>query len=123
MNDATIVYRQIHPSFVQAGTPTSQAFRPTPKDESKLSVYDGDLTTVENAFQHYVNELSLSSVGVMGLTVAECAAVSLAVCSDPDPFPEHAVINFCGLTDKDCRTKSKKLQVKAVQRGWLYRAS
>lgn len=30
MNDATIVYRQIHPSFVQAGFPTSQAFRPTP---------------------------------------------------------------------------------------------
>lgn len=123
MIDATIVYRQIHPSFVQAGNPTSQAFRPTHKDEFKLSVYDGTLITAENAFQHYVKELSLSSVGVMGLTVAECAAVSLALCSDPEPFPEHAVIDFSGLTDKDCRNKSKKLQVKAVLRGWLYRAS
>jgi len=45
MTDETLVHRQIHPSFVQAGFPTSQAFRPTPKDESKLSVYDGDMIT------------------------------------------------------------------------------
>jgi hypothetical protein len=123
MNDATTVYRQIHPSFVQAGFPTSQAFRPTPKDESKLSVYDGDLIAPENAFQHYVNQLCLASDGVMGLTVAECTTVSLAVCSDPEPFPEHALIDFSGLPDKDCRTKSKILRMKAVQRGWLHRAS
>lgn len=123
MNDTTIVYRQIHPSFVQAGFPTSQAFRPTPKDQSKLSVYDGDLITPENAFQHYVNQLSLASDGVMGLTVAECAAVSLAVCSDIEPFPEHAIIDFSGLLDKDCRTKSKILRETAVQHGWLHRVS
>ena len=123
MIDATIVYRQIHPSFVQAGFPTSQAFRPTPKDESKLSVYDGDQITAENAFQHYINDLNLSSVGVMGLTVSECLEESLTVCSDPEPFREHAVIDFSGVSNKDCRNKSKKLQVKAVLRGWLYRAS
>lgn len=123
MIDTTIVYRQIHPSFVQAGFPTSQAFRPTPKDESRLSVYDGDQITAENSFKHYINELNLSSVGVMGLTVAECLAESLAVCSDPEPFREHAVIDFNGLTDKDRRTKSKKIQSKAVHRGWLHRAS
>ncbi len=123
MIDTTIVYRQIHPSFVQAGFPTSQAFRPSPKDESKLSVYDGDQITAENAFQHYTNHLNLSSIGVMGLTVAECKAESLHVCEDPTPFREHALIDFSGLTDKDCRNKSKKLQAKAVQRGWLHRAS
>jgi len=123
MIDTTIVYRQIHLSFVQAGFPTSQAFRPSPKDESKLSVYDGDQITAENAFQHYTNHLNLSSIGVMGLTVAECKAESLHVCEDPTPFREHALIDFSGLTDKDCRNKSKKLQAKAVQRGWLHRAS
>ena len=123
MIDSTLVYRQIHPSFVQAGFPTSQAFRPTPKDESKLSVYDGDQITAENAFQHYINDLNLSSVGVMGLTVSECAEESLTVLPDPAPFAEHAVIDFSGLSDKDCRNKSKKLQSKAVHRGWLHRAS
>ena len=123
MNDATIVFRQIHPSFVQAGLPTSQAFRPTSKDEFKLSVYDGDLISPENAFQHYVNQLNLASVGVMGLAVTECTAVSLAVYSDPNRFSEHALIDFSGLLDKYCRTKSKLLRDKAVQRGWLHRDS
>ena len=123
MNDATVVYRQIHPCFVQAGFPTSQAFRPTPKDEFKLSVYDGDLISPENAFQHYINELKLSSFGVMGLTVSECTNESLAVYSDPDSFREHVVIDFSGLSDKDCRTKSKKLKSKTVHRGWLHHAS
>ena len=123
MKDDTIVYRQIHPSFVQAGFPTSQAFRPTPKDECQLSVYDGDLISSEKAWGHYTGELGLASVGVMGLTVSECAAESLLVRSDPVPFPEHAVIDFAMLTDKECRNKSKKLQSKAVKRDWLYRAN
>lgn len=123
MNDNTIVYRQIHPSFVQAGFPTSQAFRPTPKDQSQLSVYDGDLISSEKAWVHYTAELGHASVGVMGLSVAECTAESLAVRSAPEPFPEHAVIDFAGLSDNECRNKGKKLQSKAVERGWLYRAN
>ena len=123
MTDETIVYRQIHPSFVQAGFPTSQAFRPTPKDESKLSVYDGDQITADKSWKHYTAELNLASVGVMGLTISECAAESLTVYPAPHPFPEHVVIDFTRLTDKDRRNKSKKLQTKAFQRGWLYRAS
>ena len=123
MNENTIVYRQIHPSFVQGGFPTSQAFRPTPKDQSQLSVYDGDLISSEKAWVHYTVELGHASGGVMGLSVAECAAESHAVRSAPEPFPEHAVIDFAELTDKECRNRSKKLQCKAVERGWLYRAS
>lgn len=123
MNDNTIVYRQIHPTFVQAGFPTSQAFRPTPKDECLLSVYDGDLISSEKAWGHYTGELGLASVGVMGLTVSECAAESLPVRSDPVRFPEHAVIDFASLTDKECRNKSKRLQSKAIKRDWLYRAN
>jgi hypothetical protein len=38
LNDTTLLHRQINPSWVQQGRVTSQAFRPTPKDESKLSV-------------------------------------------------------------------------------------
>ena len=119
MTEETIVHRQIHPSFVQAGFPTSQAFRPTPKDQSMLSVYDGDMITPDFAWKHYTEELALASVGVMGLKVSECNVESLSVDPDAKPFPEHAVIDFTGLTDKECRAKSKKLQSKAVQRDWL----
>ena len=40
MNSKTILLRQIHPIWIQQGRVTSQAFRPTPKDENKLSVFD-----------------------------------------------------------------------------------
>ena len=66
MNDTTLLYRQIHPSFVQDGRVTSQAFRPTPKDQNQLSVYDGDLIGPPAAFEHYTEKLKHASVGVLG---------------------------------------------------------
>ena len=39
MNENTLLLRQIHPAFIQQNTITSQAFRPTPKDEKLLSVF------------------------------------------------------------------------------------
>jgi hypothetical protein len=123
MTDSTVLLRQIHPNFVQNGRPTSQAFRPTPKDEEKLSAYDGDQITAEASFQHYTTMRNLASIGAMGLTVAECLAESLP--SRPDPLPdcpEHSVVDFAGFTDKDCHRKSKKLQAKAMERGWLHPA-
>jgi hypothetical protein len=43
MTEATLLLRQVHPSFIQHGRVTSQVFRPTLKDKRLLSVYDGDL--------------------------------------------------------------------------------
>ena len=42
MTPDTLLLRQIHPGFIQGGRVTSQAFRPTPKDEFLLSVDNGD---------------------------------------------------------------------------------
>ncbi len=120
MTGATLLLRQIHPNFVQASFATSQAFRPTPKDESKLSVYDNDQITAEESWIHYTTKLQLLSVGTVAVSVAECEAENLPARPDPKPFPEHAVIDFTGLSDGQCRSKSKKLQAKALERGWLY---
>jgi hypothetical protein len=121
MSGATLLLRQIHPSFVQAGYPTSQAFRPTPKDESKLSGYDGDQITAEASFVHYTEVRKLASVGAMALTVDECAAEDLPALPDPlEDCPQHAIIDFTGLTDSQCHKKSKKLQAKARARDWLH---
>jgi len=40
VNDSTLLHRQVNPAFVQSGRVTSQAFKPTPKDQGLLSVYD-----------------------------------------------------------------------------------
>ena len=123
MTDATLLLRQIHPSFVQDGYPTSQAFRPTPKDKSKLSVYNHDSIKPEASFVHYTSVWKLASAGTMALTVVECKGEELPVQDDPLPdCPEHAVIDFTDITDNVCRKKSKKLQARAIARGWLYEA-
>ena len=119
MTRTTLLLRQVHPTFVQNGFATSQAFRPTSKDESLLSVYDGDLIAAEASWIHYTTTLGHASIGTVAVTVDECAAENLPARPDPEPFPEHAVIDFTGLSDGQSKSKGKKLQAKALARGWL----
>ena len=120
MNDATLLHRQVNPSWIQQGRVTSQAFKPTPKDEFKLSVYDGDLIGPEDAWVHYTQTLSRGSVGVLAVTVAECRSHELDARPDPEPFPEHAIVDFSGLGTNQIEKKSKKLKASAVDRGWQF---
>ncbi len=120
MTGLTLLHRQVHPSFMRAGRVTSQAFRPTPKDKRKLSVYDGDIVTAAEAWDHFTTALGLVSVGVVAVNVAECAACSLAVTPDPLTFRAHVLIDFTGLTENDVVRKGKVLAGHAVDRGWLY---
>lgn len=120
MNNETLLHRQVHPTWVQQGRITSQVFRPTPKDEKLLSVYDGDQITAENAWKHFTKELNSQSVGVMAVTVQECTNQDLKVNLDGDPFPEHAVIDFTDLNENQIKKKSKHLKVAAEARKWQY---
>ncbi|HCP54567.1 MAG: hypothetical protein CMK72_01160 [Pseudomonadaceae bacterium] len=122
MKDDTQLLRQINPSFVQDGRITSQAFSPTPKDDKKLSCYDGDLISPPAAHKHFVDGLGLKSVGVLSVTVAECAELDLPAIPDPEPFDEHAIIDFDGNTPNEIRKKSKILRSKAELRDWLYKS-
>ena len=120
MNDETLLLRQVNPAWVQEGHITSQAFRPTPKDKKQLSVYDGNLITAENAWRHFTHTLGHSSIGVMAVTVSECEGQELTVRPDPEPFPEHAVIDFGEFAENQIKTKAKHLKVAAELRGWLF---
>lgn len=122
MTDETLLLRQINPSWVQQDRVTSQAFRPTPKDERLLSVYDGDMITPEQSWKHYAEQLGHKSVGVMAVSVIECTEQELSVRNDREPFPEHAVIDFTDLGTGQVEKKSKRLRVAAESRGWRFRA-
>ena len=63
MNNDTLLLRQVHPSWIQNGRVTSQAFTPTPKDNGHLSSYDGDMISAEAAWRHYTNKLGYESSG------------------------------------------------------------
>ncbi len=120
MTPETLLYRQIHPNFIQNGRPTTQAFRPTPKDENQLSVYDGDKIQARASFEHYTLILKYSSAGVMALTNTECSAQSLPVIADGKPFPEHCSIDFSSLKRNEIEKAAKVLAACAVTRGWQH---
>ncbi|MCX7047870.1 MAG: hypothetical protein NTX50_20590 [Candidatus Sumerlaeota bacterium] len=123
MNVRTILLRQVHPAWVQQGQITSQVFKPTPKDNRRLSVYDGDMISPEKAWTHYFEVLHCQSVGVMGVSVGECHIFGLSAAPAPAVFPEHAVIDFSNLSNSQVQKKAEYLRDKAVSRGWLYQAS
>jgi hypothetical protein len=75
MTPSTLLLRQVHPGFVQAGRITSQVFRPTPKDEGYLSVDNGDLITPQQAWQRFTANPAVASAGIMAVTWAQCAKI------------------------------------------------
>jgi hypothetical protein len=123
MTGSSLLYRQVHPSWVQLGRVTSQAFRPTPKDQKKLSVYDGERITAEKAWQHYTSILRFSSAGVLAVTTNECVSLGLSVAADPTPFPEHARIDFTPFRENEVKSIAKRLKAHADIRGWQYQAA
>lgn len=122
MTPETLLLRQVNPNWIRDGRITSQVFRPTPKDKKQLSVYDGGQMTAREAYAHYTQQLQLSSVGVMAVTVGECQQQDLPVVPDPVPFPAHVVIDFHLFSNSESKTKAKHLTRAATLRGWQYQA-
>ena len=119
MKSDSLLLRQVHPNFFSDGQLSSQAFIPFPKDEGKLSVYDGNLISPALSYQHYT--LRLKSVGVWGISNAEVITTGLT--SEPAPLPDspaHAFINFCNVPNTQWRKLAKILKRFAVTRGCLY---
>lgn len=118
MNDETLLLRQVHPQFLKDDQLTSQAFFPFPKDNGRLSVYDGDRISAVASFRHYTEDLGFQSQGVWAVSGAESAEVGLTYTPDPlTDSPAHAVIDFGQRPEKECRKLAKRLRDFAVQRG------
>jgi hypothetical protein len=121
MNEQTLLLRQVHPNFLPEGELSSQAFYPFPKDDGKLSVYDGDQISAAASHHHYTNDLGNSSAGVWGVDCGEVASTGLTGQPDPIPnSPAHACIDFGRRVDKECRKLAKKLKEFATERGCLH---
>lgn len=120
MTPDTLLLRQIHPSFVQDGRVTSQAFRPTPKDEFHLSVDNGDRLTAETAWRRFTADPACTSAGVQAVSQSECAAQALPVIEDGRPHPEHCSIDFSAFEKKAIEKRAKLLRASAATRGWLF---
>jgi hypothetical protein len=120
----TLLYRQVHPSWVRNGRVTSQAFHPTTKDNNRLSAYDGDQITPEDAWNHYTSVLEFKSTGVIAISVEDCEDQELSVESDPQPdFLQHVLIDFSGLATNKMKRVARRLSRLAGSRGWVFRVS
>ena len=121
MTPETLLYRKIPDIHVQNGHISSLAFTPMPKDLKKLSVYDGDLLSPAEAFEHFVEEIHCSSIGVLGVSNTECSNLGLPTESDPDTHKFHALIDFSSESNNSVKRKASTLRDKAMLRGWLHK--
>ena len=122
MNQDTLFYRQIHRLHIKPdGHVASIAFRPMPKDEHMLSVYDGDKIDAASALGHFTEVLKCSSVGILAVNGAECDAEALPRKADYGTHPYHALIDFSGKSDRECKKISERLRDFAIKRGWCAR--
>lgn len=122
MRDATPLWRQVNPHWVRDGRVTSQVFKPTKKDENRLSVDNGDLISAEEAHRTFSEHNS--SAGVLAVLVGECEGQRLEVLPDPVEGREsHTLIDFGGLSRGGVRKAAEHLRNAAEERGWQYRPS
>lgn len=116
-----LLYRQVHPTWVDDGVPSCQAFAPTRKDEGKLSIARGSLTTAEGAYRHYTSVLKLRSAGTWSVTVGEALTATLGSFAEPLPDDAaHGYVDFRGLGRRDAERKAKLLLPHAIDRGRLH---
>lgn len=121
MTDETILLRQIHPAFLDGDRVGSPAFRPSKKDNGLLSVYDGDLISEQDAFQHFNAQPDCTSHCVCGVACREADSIGLASRPEVEKyFPEHAVIDFTPYGTSRQKKLAQQLRNFAQERGILY---
>ena len=125
MDKDTLLLRQVNPSWMVGDTISqqvfsSQTFKPTPKDEGLLSVYNGAVFTPVEAYDHFTSQ-NLPSVGVVAVTPEECATVPLPVLEDNAPFHGHCSLDYRELSGNGIKKAASSLKAYAQDRGWLYK--
>ncbi len=129
MDKETLLHRQVNPNFVTNDIISSQIFQiniassvftPTPKDDGKLSVYNGDKFSAEESLKHFT--ISFKSVGVVSVSIDDCNTINLKVIEDNFPFDGHSYIDFSTIISKsEIKKLAQKLKNLASKRGWSYK--
>lgn len=128
-----LLYRHVDPKWLEdGGQPSSQAFRPfRAVDEGCLSVDHSALASLADSFERFTSAspggFGRDSAGIWGVTIREIDQIGLSAWSDPKPAdergpenPAHAVIEFSGAPLKEWKKLSRKVKVRANQRGRLF---
>lgn len=121
-----LLFRQIHPNFLEKGQPSSDRFRPSAGDQNLMSVDRGVLTTAAASHALY-NANGRVSAAVFGLSVADLATESVTCKSDPlgdnagqQANSAHALADYSVHSEKAQKNVAKRLKLRAVARGCLH---
>ena len=122
MDKDTLLFRQVHPSWVVGDTMSqqtfsSQTFKPTPKDEGLLSVYNGEVSNAYAAYEHFTAQ-GLPSAGSVAVTPAECDTIPVPVIEDNHPFEGHCSMDYRALSSNAIKKTAATLKQYAQNRGW-----
>jgi hypothetical protein len=119
-----ILYRQINPHFLLEGEFTSQIFEVTPKDNGELSIDQGTRASAKEAFDRFMSQDGVNSVGVTHVTVADCTDVDLQAIDKPSALnPAHGFVDFRGVPARKAqKKKARHLKIAAIAYGWDYQA-
>lgn len=125
MDKDTLLLRQVHPSWMVGDTISqqvfsSQTFKPTPKDQSMLSMYNGEMFDAYAAFDHFSRQ-GHPSVGVVAVSPAECDTIPVPVIEDNQPFEGHCSLDYRALSGNGIKKAASTLKAFAQTRGWLYK--
>lgn len=122
------LWRNVNPSWLDGGEPSSQAFRPGGGDEGCVSTHRASMISAAASHAIFTSAspigLGLSSVGVWSILVREARAEKLEAWDDPQPpsaaapqNPAHAVIDMAHLDDKARRRVGQRLKQLSIARG------
>lgn len=122
-----VLYRNVNPKlFTEDGVPTFQVFMPTTNDNGKLSLYNGDKASCEDAVAQH-QAFGRACIGAFALTVEELESRQLRVVDDSalgDGRPEaHAYADYRRMGKPERRTVAQLLFAQAVERDYACLAS
>ena len=120
-----LVYRQVHSNhLVDSHRASYMGFNPlsTGGAEARrlrvLSAYDGGQVSPQEAYRHYTSELGGHSVGVLAVSVEECAELGIEVDYDGSGFPAHVSLRFPLVSRSATIRLARQLVKLAMARGW-----
>lgn len=133
-----LLLRQVHPAHLTNGL-SSAAFRPTPRDEGKLSVDCAGISNPQTSYELHIKKtrltadgtrVQLESAGTWAFSRETCAEEKLSVCADPvtaEPSqPDnlaHHLVDFSSLLaqgQKKADLVAKRLRNEAQEIGRLW---
>lgn len=123
-----LLWRQVHPEFVQGGQLASRAFRLNSGDAKRLSLSWAKKQSAEGAYDFHANVLKLPSAGTWAVSVGEvleagCRAIydEEAASAPPAPCPPgHTFIDLRPFGSSRISKITKKLNLYAQERGRIH---